>query len=80
MLPVGENLLLLLVALAISMVTYRLVENPIRHRRPPPRRSVFARVGLVLSTTLILSALIVPEATAMCAPTADDLTGRALGS
>jgi len=30
-LPLGENLLLLVVAMAISMVTFKFVENPIRH-------------------------------------------------
>src|SRR5664280_3175580 len=39
-LPVGVNLLLLLVALAASMVTYRVVENPVRHLKVPSLPSV----------------------------------------
>jgi hypothetical protein len=50
-LTLGTNLLLLLLALAVSFVSYRVVENPIRHWRLPSRRSVI--VGLVLAVTTV---------------------------
>jgi peptidoglycan/LPS O-acetylase OafA/YrhL len=54
-LPVGDNLLLVVIAVLLSMATYHLVENPIRHWRLPSRTSVAAGVALVLSTVLVLS-------------------------
>jgi peptidoglycan/LPS O-acetylase OafA/YrhL len=57
-LPVGDNLLLVLLALAISVITYRVIENPIRHWRLPSRQSVGAGVGLVLATVVLLSVII----------------------
>jgi peptidoglycan/LPS O-acetylase OafA/YrhL len=60
-LPVGESLLWVLVALAISMVTYALVENPIRHWRRPSKQSVAAGAGLVITTIVVLSLVIALE-------------------
>ncbi len=60
-LPVGENLLLLLVAMAASMVSYRVVENPIRHWRLPSRTTVAAGVTLALTTIVVLSLVIGSE-------------------
>lgn len=63
-LPVGDNLLLVLLALAISVITYRMIENPIRHWRLPSRQSVGAGVGLVLTTVVLLSVIISARTTA----------------
>ena len=60
-LPVGENLLLVLLALAISVATYRLVENPFRHWRLPSRQSVLFGLVLVLATVILLSLAISME-------------------
>src|SRR5664280_71531 len=63
-LPVGDNLILVVIAVLVSMVTYRLVENPIRHWRLPSRTSVGAGVALVLTTLLVLSVAIGVETSA----------------
>ncbi len=48
-LPVGENLGLLILGLALAVVTYRLVENPIRHSKPlMTRRWASIAMGLCL--------------------------------
>jgi peptidoglycan/LPS O-acetylase OafA/YrhL len=60
-LSVGQNLLLVLVALVISIATYHLVENPIRHWRLPARRTVLWGAGLVLTTVLALSLVLVTQ-------------------
>jgi hypothetical protein len=60
-LPVGVNLLLLLVALAASMVTYRVVENPVRHLKVPSLPSVAAGISLVIATVVLLSMVIAFE-------------------
>jgi peptidoglycan/LPS O-acetylase OafA/YrhL len=60
-LPVGESLLLVLLALVVSMVTYTLVENPIRHWRIPSKQSVAAGIALVVGTVAVLSLFIVNE-------------------
>jgi hypothetical protein len=57
-LPVGDNLILVVIAVLLSMATYRMVENPIRHWRLPTRTSVIAGVALVLATVLLLSVTI----------------------
>jgi peptidoglycan/LPS O-acetylase OafA/YrhL len=57
-LPVGENLLYVLLALVLSVATYRLVENPVRHWRVPSLPSIGLGVALVLTTLLLLSLLI----------------------
>jgi len=62
-LPLGKSLLLVLLALAISMATYRLVENPIRHWRLPSKQSVVAGVTLVVTTIVVLTLLIDAETT-----------------
>ncbi len=60
-LPVGESLLLVLVALALAAVSYSLFENPIRHLHLTSRNSVISGVALALATVLILSAFIFGE-------------------
>jgi peptidoglycan/LPS O-acetylase OafA/YrhL len=62
-LPLGDNLLLILLAIVISMVSYRLIENPIRHWRLPSRTTVAAGVTTVLATVLVLSLVITFEST-----------------
>jgi SGNH domain (fused to AT3 domains) len=58
-LPLGVDLLLVLVAVFLSMATYRLVENPIRHWRRPSRQSIGLGVALIVSTLVALSSMIV---------------------
>jgi peptidoglycan/LPS O-acetylase OafA/YrhL len=48
-LPLKDNLALVLLALVISMASYRWVENPVRHWRLPSWKSVSAGVALVLA-------------------------------
>jgi hypothetical protein len=60
-LSVGENLLLVLLALALSAATYTFVENPIRHSRLPSKQSVGFGVGLVATTVVALSVLTATE-------------------
>src|ERR1035438_5755814 len=60
-LPVGDNLILVVIAVLLSMATYHVVENPIRHWRLPTRTSVIAGVALVLATVLVLSVTIAAE-------------------
>ena len=62
-LPVGENLLLVLVAVAISMVTFRLIENPVRHARLTSRKSVAMGLTLVVATVIFLSLMIASQTT-----------------
>jgi len=57
-LPLKDNLVLVLLALVISMASYRWVENPVRHWRLPSRRSVAAGVALVLAAVAAFSFLI----------------------
>jgi peptidoglycan/LPS O-acetylase OafA/YrhL len=49
---------LVLLAIVLSMGTYRLVENPIRHSRLSSRQSVTMGTALVAATLLILTLLI----------------------
>jgi hypothetical protein len=63
-LPLGESLLLILLALVLSMVTYALIENPIRHARLSSRQSVAMGVGLVITTSVVLSVVIATESSA----------------
>jgi peptidoglycan/LPS O-acetylase OafA/YrhL len=60
-LPVGESLVLVVVALALSMASYSLLENPIRHWRLTSKRSVMGGLALVLTTIIVLSVLILNE-------------------
>ena len=57
-LSLADNLGLILGAVVISMASYRLVENPIRHWRLPSRTTVGAGVATVLATVLVLSVII----------------------
>jgi peptidoglycan/LPS O-acetylase OafA/YrhL len=60
-LPVGENLLLVLVALVASMGSYKWVENPIRHLRLPSKQSIGAGIGLIITTIVVLSLVITTQ-------------------
>jgi peptidoglycan/LPS O-acetylase OafA/YrhL len=57
-LPVGQSLVLVLVALALSAASYSFLENPIRHWRLTSKRSVMGGIGVVLATILTLSLVI----------------------
>jgi peptidoglycan/LPS O-acetylase OafA/YrhL len=57
-LPVGESLLLVLVALVLTSASYRIVENPLRHLRRPSRSTVLLGVAVVASTVLALTFVI----------------------
>ena len=54
-LPLAESLLLVMVSVGLSMVTYRLIENPIRHSHLASRQSVALGAMLVVSTVVILT-------------------------
>ncbi len=62
-LPVDESLALITVALGLSWVTFRLIENPIRHVRLPSRQSVLLGLILVAATVVLLTALIAGQTT-----------------
>ena len=59
-LPVGENLVLVGIALLLAMVTYQVVENPVRRWRLPSAPSVVLGLVLVVGTvaglTLVIAA------------------------
>ena len=57
-LPVWENLLLLVVALIFTILTFRLIENPVRHIRVKAGKTVVAGVLSVVMTVALLTALI----------------------
>ena len=57
-LQLRDNLGLILLAIVISMASYRLVENPIRHWKLPSRTTVAAGIATVLATVAILSLVI----------------------
>jgi hypothetical protein len=57
--------LLLVPAVALSVLTYRLVENPIRHWKLPARTSVIAGITLVIATALLLTVVISAETAAV---------------
>jgi peptidoglycan/LPS O-acetylase OafA/YrhL len=54
-LPVGENVVLMGFAVLISMVSYRFVENPVRHARIPAKASVLAGVSVIVATVVVLT-------------------------
>jgi hypothetical protein len=60
-LPLGESLFLVTVAVGLSMVTYSLVEAPVRHSRLTPRQSVVLGAVLVGSTVVILTIVLPPR-------------------
>jgi peptidoglycan/LPS O-acetylase OafA/YrhL len=62
-LPFRDNLWLVLLAIAISMASFRLVENPIRHWRLPSRTTVAGGVAMVVTTVVVLTLLIAVEST-----------------
>jgi peptidoglycan/LPS O-acetylase OafA/YrhL len=57
-LPVGQNLLLILLAVALSAISYAFIENPIRHWGLPSKQTMGAGIALVVATVLFLSLLI----------------------
>jgi peptidoglycan/LPS O-acetylase OafA/YrhL len=66
-LPLGQSLGLLLVALLASVVTFALVENPIRHARLPSKPSIGIGVGLAVGT-IGLCSLAISDHSASAAP------------
>ena len=62
-LPLSDNLWLVLLALVVSMASYKLIENPIRHVKVPARATVAAGVATVLATVLVLTLAISFEST-----------------
>ncbi len=57
-LPVGESLALVVLAVVVSMASYSIVENPLRHWRLPTRITVAAGVTTVMATVAVLSLMI----------------------
>jgi peptidoglycan/LPS O-acetylase OafA/YrhL len=53
------HVLLIAIAMLLSMVTYRFVENPIRHWKLPPAQSIALGFGMVALSVAILSVVIV---------------------
>ena len=62
-LPLWENVILVLLAIVVSMASYRFVENPVRHWNLPSRTTVFAGIAVVAATVAILSLVIGIEST-----------------
>jgi peptidoglycan/LPS O-acetylase OafA/YrhL len=62
-LSLGDNLLLILLAIVVSMASYSFVENPIRHAKLPSRTTVAAGLATVLATVLILTLVVSAEST-----------------
>jgi peptidoglycan/LPS O-acetylase OafA/YrhL len=62
-LPLAENLVLVAVALAVSVATYALFENPLRHLRKASRPTVAVGLATVLLTVAVLSAAIAVKTT-----------------
>jgi len=60
-LPFWRNVPLVLVAMGFTMVTYRLVENPVRHLKLPSRQSVIIGACTVVATVAILTIAIAIE-------------------
>jgi peptidoglycan/LPS O-acetylase OafA/YrhL len=60
-LPFWKNVPLVIVAICLTVVTYRLVENPIRHLRVPSRQSVMIGTCSVVATIVILSVFVAVE-------------------
>jgi peptidoglycan/LPS O-acetylase OafA/YrhL len=58
-----ENLPLLVVAVLLSAMSYRIVEHPLRHVQAPPRQTVVAGAALVLATVVTLTLAITLETT-----------------
>ncbi len=67
-LPFRDTFVLVLIAIAVSSVSYRLIENPIRHWKLPSRTTVAAGLAMVVGTVAVLSLTIsiesAPNATA----------------
>ena len=52
------SFLLVLVAVGLSMATYRMVENPVRHWKVPSKPTALAGLTLIVATLLVLTACI----------------------
>ena len=63
-LPFIENIPLVAVAVVLSMMTYRFLENPIRHLRTPTRQTVLLGAFAVVATVVVLSLVIAVETVA----------------
>ncbi len=59
--PLGESLVLVVASVLMAAVSYKFVENPIRHWRTRSTLSVGAGIALVTSTFCVLSLIIVTE-------------------
>lgn len=57
-LPVGEALAVVAVAFVVASVAYAVVENPVRHLRISPWRSVALGGAIIGGTLALLSAAI----------------------
>ena len=62
-LSLWDNLALILLAIVVSMGTYRIVEDPIRHWKLPSRTTVAAGIATVVATLAVLSLVIGLEST-----------------
>jgi peptidoglycan/LPS O-acetylase OafA/YrhL len=62
-LPIGESLALVLLAIVISMASYSIIENPVRHRKLPTGITVGAGITTVVATVVVLSLMIEIQAT-----------------
>jgi peptidoglycan/LPS O-acetylase OafA/YrhL len=62
-LPLRDTFWLVLLAIAVSMASYRFVENPIRYLKLPPKTTVAAGAAVVVMTVLTLSLAIATETT-----------------
>ncbi len=60
-LPFWQNVPLIAVAVVLSMVTYRYLENPVRHLRTPSRPTVLVGGIAVIGTVVVLSVLVAVE-------------------
>jgi len=58
-LPAAESILLVLAALVLTAVSYRIVENPLRHLRRPSRTTVLSGAVVVVVTVAVCSLAIV---------------------
>ena len=77
-LPFHQNVVWLLLAVGLSLASYRLFENPIRHLRVSAKKSIALGVGAVLLTVAALSVAISAESEPLrsytVAPVADAQT------
>jgi peptidoglycan/LPS O-acetylase OafA/YrhL len=60
-LPLSDNLALVGLALGLSMLTYAVFENPIRHWKLPSRRVVVSGIAVIVATLAVLTLLIASQ-------------------